>query len=167
VVEILAGGFWSDIERHHPGMTTLHLPEDVAQAWKQRMRTIRDADGAIRPRTMHLAILPRVRSLYLDIQEWALEDPSWAPWSVPSPVRRGETDGQRKVRKKGIAKVHLIGLPHPSEIPYVRGGMPADAPIVRGCGNVISFDAASSEQATTTGIAAAGAPGTQPIGACG
>ena len=29
----LVGTFWVDIERHHPGIDTLHLPDEVAQAW--------------------------------------------------------------------------------------------------------------------------------------
>jgi hypothetical protein len=31
--------FWQDLERHHPGINTLHLPADVANGWKQRLRT--------------------------------------------------------------------------------------------------------------------------------
>ena len=40
----LAGTFWADIERHHPGIGTLHLPEEIAQAWKERARVITDAE---------------------------------------------------------------------------------------------------------------------------
>ena len=33
--------FWADIERHHPERaSSLHLPPEVAQAWKTRLRTI-------------------------------------------------------------------------------------------------------------------------------
>ena len=100
------GRFWTDIEYHHPGIDTLHLPEDVANAWKQRLRTIKNNDGTTRPRKDYLQILIRVRGFYLDLQEWALEDPSWAQWSVPSPVRRGETAGQMKIKKKTMAEMH-------------------------------------------------------------
>ena len=45
----LVGLFWADIERHHPGIDSLHLPTEVADAWKQRLRTVtkttRTADG--------------------------------------------------------------------------------------------------------------------------
>jgi hypothetical protein len=64
------------IERHHPGIGTLHLPDEIAQAWKERARVITDADGTIRERKNIHALLMRVRALYLDIQQWALEDPS-------------------------------------------------------------------------------------------
>ena len=47
-----------------------------------------------------------VRAFYLDIHEWALEDASWAEWAVPSPVRRGDTHGQAKDRKKSRAEIH-------------------------------------------------------------
>ena len=38
----LAGTFWADIERHHPGIDTLHLPGEIAQAWKERARIVTD-----------------------------------------------------------------------------------------------------------------------------
>ena len=31
--------FWADLEAHHPGIDTLHLPRDVAAGWKQRVMT--------------------------------------------------------------------------------------------------------------------------------
>jgi integrase len=50
----LGGRFWADIERHHPGIDTLHLPADVATAWKLRLRTktttVSTPDGGTRPR---------------------------------------------------------------------------------------------------------------------
>ncbi|MDO0929843.1 hypothetical protein QQY24_32540 [Streptomyces sp. TG1A-8] len=51
-------------------------------------------------------MLVQVRAFYLDIQEWALEDPTWAPHAVPSPVRRGDTDGMNKHRRSTTAKMH-------------------------------------------------------------
>lgn len=90
--------FWTDIELHHPGITTLHLDDEIAAAWKQRLMVVRKPDGTIRPRRQFRDVLLQVRAFYLDIQEWATEDPSWAPWAVPSPVRKGDTDGMMKVR---------------------------------------------------------------------
>jgi hypothetical protein len=106
LIGTLVGRFWTDLEHHHPGIDTLHLPADVASAWKQRLRTIQSKDGATRPRKNYLQILISVRGFYLDLQEWALEDPSWAQWSVPSPVRRGETAGQMKLKKQTTAQMH-------------------------------------------------------------
>lgn len=40
----LAGCFWADLERHHPGIGSLRLPRDVAASWKQRLAWI-DLDG--------------------------------------------------------------------------------------------------------------------------
>jgi integrase len=102
----LAGTFWADIERHHPGIDTLHLPGEIARAWKERARVITDADGTTRERKNIHALLMRVRSFYLDIQQWALEDPSWVPWAVPSPVRRNDTRGYEKARRKTTAEMH-------------------------------------------------------------
>jgi len=41
---VLAGSFWAEIEEHHPGIDTLHLPDEVAQAWKQRVCVVTTAD---------------------------------------------------------------------------------------------------------------------------
>ena len=102
----LAGTFWADIERHHPGIGTLHLPDEIARAWKERARTVTAADGTIRERKNIHALLMRVRAFYLDIQQWALEDPSWVPWAVPSPVRKNDTQGYEKARRKTVAAMH-------------------------------------------------------------
>ena len=34
----LAQRFWADLEEHHPGIDSLHLTAEVADAWKQRQR---------------------------------------------------------------------------------------------------------------------------------
>jgi integrase len=102
----LAGTFWADIERHHPGIDTLHLTDEIAQAWKERARVITAADGTIRERKNIHALLMRVRSFYLDIQQRALEDPDWVPWAVPSPVRKADTQGYEKARRKTVSAMH-------------------------------------------------------------
>src|SRR3954466_3951712 len=48
----------------------------------------------------------QVRALYLDIQEWALQDPTWAEHAVPSPVRRGDTAGHAKHKRRVTAAMH-------------------------------------------------------------
>lgn len=101
----LAGLFWADIERHHPDVETLRLPAAVAQAWKQRLKNT-TVGGVSRPRKDYLVVLGRVRSFYLDIQEWAHDDPSWAQWAAPSPVRRSELAGMSKARKKTVSQMH-------------------------------------------------------------
>ena len=63
-------------------------------------------DGSTHPRRDYLPLLVSVRAFYLDIHEWALEDASWAPWAVPCPIRRGETDGMEKLRKNAVAASH-------------------------------------------------------------
>ncbi|WP_240512554.1 tyrosine-type recombinase/integrase [Streptomyces griseoruber] len=102
----LISSFWADIEAHHPEVDSLQLPEEVAAAWKERMKYVTKRRDKPRPRKSYLNLLVQVRSLYLDIQEWALEDPSWAPHAVPSPVRRGDTDGMQKHRRRTRADMH-------------------------------------------------------------
>jgi site-specific recombinase XerD len=106
LITVLVGLFWGDIEQHHPDINTLHLPGDVAEAWKQRLRTVTGKDGHSRPRKDQIRSLMLVRCFYRDLQEWALQDPSWARWSVPSPVRKGDTAGAGKAKRKTTAAMH-------------------------------------------------------------
>ncbi|GAA0547419.1 tyrosine-type recombinase/integrase [Paractinoplanes ferrugineus] len=103
---MLVSNFWTDIEAHHPGIDTLHLPPEVVDAWKERLRVWTGTDGTTRERRNYIDVLIRIRGFYLDLQEWALHDPSWAPWAVPSPIRKGDTAGLIKTRRKVIAEMH-------------------------------------------------------------
>ncbi|MGH3492345.1 MAG: tyrosine-type recombinase/integrase, partial [Sciscionella sp.] len=107
LVTVLVRNFWVDIERHQPGINTLRLPEEVAQAWKLRMATV-TKDGEVgRARKNKLDVLLQVRAFYLDIAEWALEDPvTWAQWAHPSPVRRADLAGMGKHRSQTTAAMH-------------------------------------------------------------
>jgi integrase len=94
--------FWRDLERHHPGISSLHLPAEVATAWKERLLTLRYAGPSRngRQRMKPEAILIQVRALYLDISAWALDDPArWGPWAAPSPVRANEVTTTKQQRR--------------------------------------------------------------------
>jgi hypothetical protein len=108
IVSCLAGLFWADLEAHHPGIDSLHLPPDVATAWKERLNHTVDRGHGTRPRQNRgrFSVLTRVRAFYLDIQQWALEDPSWAPWAVPCPIRKSEGQGATKARQQATAVMH-------------------------------------------------------------
>jgi integrase len=102
----LALYFWKDLERHHPGIDSLRLSPETAAAWKQRIRTrvvrSRDESGRIVETAVEregaAEVLMTVRAFYLDIAQWALDDPArWAQWAVPSPIR--STDVQHKKMK--------------------------------------------------------------------
>src|ERR1700688_2112205 len=90
--------FWADLEAHHPGISTLKLPRDIAAAWKQRVMTkTKTARAAGGPRATAWSsrldvgnALTAVRSMYLDIAEWADDDPRWVPWAVRCPVSASE-----------------------------------------------------------------------------
>lgn len=103
---LLAAAFWKDIETHHPDVDGLHLPDEVAAAWKQRLRYTRRTGVTPRPRRNYLQHLMQVRAFYLDIAEWAQQDPTWAAHAVPCPIRRAETRGVAKQRHRTIAAVH-------------------------------------------------------------
>lgn len=90
---ILANLFWCDLERHHPGINSLRLSDQVIQGWKERLRSLPDGS----PRKGVHAVLLAVRALYLDLQQWALEDPArWAEWAAPSPITEADIRGQVK-----------------------------------------------------------------------
>ena len=117
--------FWADLEHHHPGIDSLHLPVEVADAWKQRLRTItkttRTPDGRTVQSTVerinYRECLTPVRAFYLDLAHWAVEDPArWGPWVVPCPigseeVRRRKDKQHRKSRMDARTRERLPVLP--------------------------------------------------------
>jgi hypothetical protein len=97
--------FWKDLENHHPGISSLRLAPDVAAAWKQRIQTkttrstSHDGDLVeIKTARKHIAgCLITVRAFYLDIAQWAAEDPArWAPWAVPCPIRADDVQSRKE-----------------------------------------------------------------------
>lgn len=96
LARFLAKLFWRDLELHHPGIDSLHLSPEVAAGWAARIRTrtlrrtgpqgqIVEHTG---PRAHATNQLFAVRAFYLDLAQWALDDPShWARWAVPCPIR--------------------------------------------------------------------------------
>lgn len=102
----LVGTFWADIEQHHPGIGSLRLPAQVAEDWKRRLAFRIDRKGNQVARTNRLGVLVSVRAFYLDIALWALEDPSWVRWAVPSPVRQSDLSGFAKEKKQVQARMH-------------------------------------------------------------
>ena len=102
----LALWFWKDLEARHPGIDSLRLPPDIAAGWKKRLqtRTVRtsgDGEQVIRRETAD-DIMMTIRAFYLDLGQWALDEPArWAPWAVPCPVRGSDIQLQkRKSRTK-------------------------------------------------------------------
>lgn len=121
----LAGLFWARVEALSPGIGTLRLPPEVARAWKEDLltvkRTVTGPDGqktvVTRPRINAKDELIRVRALYLDIAQWAVEEPGrWAQWAVPSPVSDAEVSwakerSRRKARMDQRTRERLPVLP--------------------------------------------------------
>jgi site-specific recombinase XerD len=102
----LIGNFWADLERHHPGIGSLRLDAPVAEAWKQRVSFVARPGKPPAERKNRLGVLMTVRAFYLDITQWALEDPFWVPWAVPSPVRQADLAGLGKQKKSAQARSH-------------------------------------------------------------
>ena len=121
----LGNVFWRDLERHHRGIDSLRLPPDVAAGWKQRLRTRQartpdDAGGTYGvtvERLSYRQCLTPVRAFYLDLAQWALEDPArWAQWVAPCPVGAEEINQrkaarQRKARMDARTRERLPVLP--------------------------------------------------------
>lgn len=117
----LARRFWKDLEEHHPGIDSLHLAPEVAAAWRDRQlqklapSTSTDA-GEPTPRISYRECLVKVRSFYLDLSQWALEDPArWAPWVAPCPIGRDvehrKFKRHRKARMDARTRERLPVLP--------------------------------------------------------
>jgi integrase len=101
----LAGLFWRDLELHHPGIDSLRLAPGVAAAWKQRVtvKTARTAGPGgqvtqtLVPRHDGMNTLAMVRAFYLDIAQWAVDDPArWSQWAVPCPIRDEEMSRKKE-----------------------------------------------------------------------
>jgi integrase len=101
--------FWKDLELHHPGINSLHLPADLSGAWRQRLliqsKTVATGNGGKTtisiPRVSYGQCLTSVRAFYLDISQWALEDPArWARWVAPCPVSQDEIGNRKFVRRR-------------------------------------------------------------------
>src|SRR6266851_7159529 len=121
----LAGLFWRDLELHHPGIGSLRLDTGVAAAWKQRVtvKTARTAGPGgqaaetLVPRHDGMNTLAMVRAFYLDIAQWAVDDPArWGPWAVPCPIRdeemsRKKERSHRKSRMDQRTRERLPVLP--------------------------------------------------------
>ena len=117
--------FWADLEAHHPGIDSLKLPRDVAAAWKQRVMTrtrttTSPAGDQVRvtlPRLDGRSVLSAVRAFYLDIAEWADDDPArWGPWAVRCPVSASDVThkkdrSRRKSRMDARTRERLPVLP--------------------------------------------------------
>jgi integrase len=125
MAHVLGKLFWRDLERHHPGIDSLRLTPEVAAGWKQRIlvktrRSVTAAGDVIEtsaPRTAAAGALFTVRAFYLDIAQWAGDDPArWAPWAVPCPIRDGEVPhakelSRRKARMDQRTRERLPALP--------------------------------------------------------
>jgi Phage integrase family len=119
------GMFWADLEAHHPGISSLHLSAEMAEGWKQRLqtklKTVTLPDGSKTvietERICYREFLTPVRAFYLDLAQWAVEDPSrWARWVAPCPVGPAETiqgkvQRHRKSRMDARTRERLPVLP--------------------------------------------------------
>jgi site-specific recombinase XerD len=117
--------FWRDLELHHPGIESLHLPASVAAGWKKRVMTktkqVVDGRGEVvevrTPRASAVGILIGVRSFYLDLAQWAADEPArWGPWAVPCPIKEHEIPyarevSHRKARMDQRTRERLPALP--------------------------------------------------------
>ncbi|ALE77019.1 hypothetical protein FRP1_30435 (plasmid) [Pseudonocardia sp. EC080625-04] len=98
--------FWVDLEAHHPGLDSLRLSPDMVSAWKRRLGEHKR--GGKRAALGVQQVLITVRAFYLDLAEWAIEDPSWAPWVVPCPIPRRDTANIRPQKQRAAltARMH-------------------------------------------------------------
>jgi hypothetical protein len=83
--------FWADLKHRHPGIDSLRLAPEVAAAWKQRVLA----------RESGLSALATVRAFYLDIAQWAMQEPTrWGLWAAPCPIRGDEMSRTKTLRRR-------------------------------------------------------------------
>jgi integrase len=100
--QLLVSLFWVDLERHHPGIDSLALTDEMTHAWKQRVRVLPDGEAR---RGVH-TVLFVVRSFYLDLIQWSLEDPArWAAWAAPCPITAADVRGYVKETRRRQARM--------------------------------------------------------------
>ena len=104
LVRSLTRNFWCVVEQINPAQLDLQLDEATYTAWRAKVDTVQTADGP-RSRESIWELLITVRALYLDIQSWALEDPtSWGPWvarcPIPQVASRGYSAGRRRLAER-------------------------------------------------------------------
>jgi site-specific recombinase XerD len=102
----LVNTFWKAIEQLDPAQTNLRLPEATYTAWRDGL--VQRPDGTIR--LNNEAVLGTVRAFYLDIQQWAVEDPArWARWAAPCPISaaiyRQTRASKRRVNERTASRV--------------------------------------------------------------
>jgi hypothetical protein len=111
---VLGRLFWRDLELHHPDIASLHLPAEVAAGWKQRIttKTARPRSAGGDPTEVNAARvnafdhLITVRGFYLDLAQWAADDPArWGPWAAPCPVR--DTDIAQRSKERSRRKSRM------------------------------------------------------------
>jgi site-specific recombinase XerD len=102
----LVGGFWKDLEEHHPGIDSLHLAPEVARGWLERAKVRRGGYRKGSARTDPYGVLFVVRAFYQDLAQWALEEPYWVAWAAPCPVRDQHVRGSMKHKRVRRARMH-------------------------------------------------------------
>jgi hypothetical protein len=146
---VLGRLFWRDLELHHPGIASLQLPAEVASTWKQRITTkttrSRSAGGEVTEtnasRVNAFDHLVTVRAFYLDLAQWAADDPArWGPWAAPCPVRgtdiaqRSKERSRRKSRMDQRTRERIPVLP--ALLATVDAGRQAAAERLRAAGAI-------------------------------
>ncbi|MFF8914339.1 hypothetical protein ACF08M_13710 [Streptomyces sp. NPDC015032] len=105
----LAGLIRARIESLAPGIDSLRLPPVAARAWKDdlkvKKRTAVGSDGksaeVSSPRLDAKDEHMRVRAFYLDIPQWAAEEPARrGPWAVPCPISDDEIHKAEEFKRR-------------------------------------------------------------------
>jgi hypothetical protein len=117
IAHVLGKLFWRDLELHHPGISSLRLSPAEIAGWKDRITRKSPRGAAESARTAAANALFTVRAFYLDIAQWAVDDPSrWAQWAAPCPIRAEEIPhakelSRRKARMDQRTRERLPVLP--------------------------------------------------------
>ncbi|MEV0804705.1 site-specific integrase [Kribbella sp. NPDC050281] len=98
----LVGQFWKQIELIDPHQKDLRLRTGTYEQWAAGLRVRADGRVRLRPES----IVATVRSFYLDLQSWAIEESGrWAQWAAPCPVPPGTGRSSRASQRRVTERI--------------------------------------------------------------
>lgn len=104
----LVGVFWRNVESVAPDQVDLNLTPAVYKRWRAKAELKKDGT----PRLNFDSVLLPIRAMYMDIQSWAIEEPSrWGVWAAPCPIPPRDLKGfgvrRRRVKERVDERIRV------------------------------------------------------------
>lgn len=107
LVGFLVKNFWCEIEDLRPGIPTMEIEPELFDAWRERIKIIRNGTRAGQPRKDTTVLLVHVRRLYYDVNDWAHADPErYGDLATRNPVPAEATKARAKQMRRRRSESH-------------------------------------------------------------